>query len=235
MIWQFIIAGFTLGLVGSLHCVGMCGPLALALPVQYLYRSQRVFAIVLYQAGRVITYSTLGLVFGLAGRQVYLAGFQQWFSIGMGTLIIILLIQYWIFRRNVRPGLLKNFYIGVQQVMIKILKRRGATSFLLFGMANGLLPCGMVYIALAGALVTTEVRDSVLFMAMFGLGTVPAMIAISFFGQFFSVKARNSFRKIVPVFVTVMAVVLILRGMNLGIPFISPILPSASQAATSCH
>ena len=235
MIWQFIIAGFILGLVGSLHCVGMCGPLALALPVQYLYKSQRLFANVLYQFGRVITYSSLGLIFGLAGRQVYLAGFQEWFSIGMGALIIFLLIQYWIFRRNVRPGLLTRFYIAVQRVMIKILKTGGATSFLLFGMGNGLLPCGMVYIALAGALVTTAVHQSVLFMAMFGLGTMPAMIAISFFGQFVNVKVRNSFRKIVPVFVAAMAVVLILRGMNLGIPFISPVLPSASQAAVSCH
>ena len=235
MIWQFTIAGFTLGLIGSLHCVGMCGPLALALPVQYLYKSQRTFAIILYQAGRVITYATLGLVFGLAGRQVYLAGFQQWFSMGMGMLIIFLLIQYCIFRRNVRPALLNNFYLGVQRVMIKILKTRGASSFLFFGMANGLLPCGMVYIALAGALVTTAVHQSVLFMAMFGLGTVPAMIAISLFRQFFSLRVRNSFRKIVPVFVTVIALVLILRGMNLGIPFISPVLPSASQVATSCH
>jgi len=235
MIWQFIIAGFTLGLIGSLHCVGMCGPLSLALPVQYLDKSQRVFAIVLYQVGRVITYSTLGLIFGLAGRQIYVAGLQQWFSIGMGTLIIFLLCQYWIFRRNLRPTLLNNFYTAVQRLMIKILKTRGAISFLLFGTANGLLPCGMVYIALAGSLVTAAVHQSVLFMAMFGLGTLPAMIAISLFGQFFSLKVRNSFRRIVPVFVTVMAVVLILRGMNLGIPFISPILPLSSQAAVSCH
>jgi len=235
MIWQFIIAGFTLGLIGSLHCVGMCGPLSLALPVQYLFKSQRAFAIVLYQVGRVITYSTLGLIFGLAGRQVYLAGLQQWFSIGIGILIIWLLVQYWLFRRNVRPTLLNNFYLAVQRLMIKILKTRGAIPFLFFGAANGLLPCGMVYIALAGALVTTAVHQSVLFMAMFGLGTVPAMIAISFFGQFFSLKVRNSFRRVVPVFVTAMAVVLILRGMNLGIPFISPILQSSSQAAASCH
>jgi sulfite exporter TauE/SafE len=235
MTWQFIIAGFTLGLISSLHCVGMCGPLSLALPVQYLFKSQRVFAIVLYQVGRVLTYSILGLIFGLAGRQVYLAGLQQWFSIGMGILIIFLPTQYWIFRRSVRPALLNSFYVAVQGLMIKILKRRGATSFLFFGAANGLLPCGMVYIALAGALVTTAVQESVLFMAMFGLGTVPAMIAISLFGQFFSLKVRNSFRRIVPVFVTVMAVVLILRGLNLGIPFISPVLPSASQAAVTCH
>lgn len=235
MIWQFIIAGLTLGLISSLHCVGMCGPLSLALPMQYLYRTQRVFAVVLYQLGRIVTYSALGLIFGLAGRQVYLAGFQQWFSIGMGILIIALLIQYWIFRTTPRPGFLNSFYVGVQRLMTRILKTRGTIPFLIFGMANGFLPCGMVYMALAGAMVTTEVQRSVLFMAMFGLGTVPAMVAISLFGQFFSPGIRNSFRKIVPVFVSVMAVILILRGMNLGIPFISPVLQSSPQMGVRCH
>jgi sulfite exporter TauE/SafE len=232
---QFIIAGFTLGLIGSLHCVGMCGPLSFALPIQYLYRFQRVIAIILYQLGRVVTYSTLGLILGLAGRKVYLAGFQQWFSIAMGLVIIFLLVEYWIFRKRIRPGFLDAFYGYVQRLMMKILKIRGTIPFLFFGIANGLLPCGMVYVALAGALVTTQVQQSVLFMAMFGLGTVPAMIAISLFGQFFSLSMRNSFRRIVPVFVSLMAVLLILRGMNLGIPFISPVLQSAGQTAVTCH
>jgi sulfite exporter TauE/SafE len=92
-----------------------------------------------------------------------------------------------------------------------------------------------VYVALAGALTTTKVEHSVLFMAMFGLGTLPAMMAIGFFGQLFSLHIRNSFRKIVPVFISAMAVILILRGMNLGIPFISPVLQSASQTTINCH
>lgn len=235
MMWQFIIAGLTLGLISSLHCVGMCGPLSLALPMQYLFKTKRVIAILLYQTGRVITYSTLGLVFGLAGRRVYLAGFQQWFSIGMGILILFLLIQYSLFKKRLQPNFLDGFYLMIQKIMTKILKIKGTVPFLFFGMANGFLPCGMVYIALAGALVTTEIQQSVLFMAMFGMGTMPAMIAISFFGQFFSVRIRNSFRKIVPVFISVMAFILILRGMNLGIPFISPVLQSATVPGVSCH
>ncbi len=235
MNWEFIIGGLSLGFISSLHCVGMCGPLSLALPIQYLFKTKRIIAIFLYQVGRVITYATLGLVFGLAGRKVYLAGFQQWFSIGMGVLIILLSVQYWIFRKRLQPNFLNNFYAAIQRLMARILKIRGTVPFLFFGIVNGLLPCGMVYIALAGALVTTEVQHSVLFMAMFGLGTMPAMMAISFFGQFFSLKIRNSFRKVVPVFISVMAVILILRGMNLGIPFISPVLQSASSTTISCH
>ena len=107
--------------------------------------------------------------------------------------------------------------------------------FLFFGIANGFLPCAMIYIALAGALVTTQVSHSVVFMAMFGLGTLPAMFAVNYFRQFFSLSLRNSFRRAVPVFVFLMAVILILRGMNLGIPFISPVLQSATGAAVDCH
>lgn len=232
---QFIIAGFTLGVISSLHCVGMCGPLSLALPVQYLFKAQRIFALILYQVGRVITYSTLGLVFGLAGRRVYLAGFQQGFSIVMGLLILFVLLQSWIFRKNMQPQFLSSFYLSVQKLMMNILKLRGTLPFLFFGIANGLLPCGMVYMALAGALVTTEIHQSVLFMVMFGLGTVPAMISISLFRQFISLQMRNSFRKAMPVFVSIMAVILILRGLNLGIPFLSPILHQAATATVTCH
>jgi sulfite exporter TauE/SafE len=233
--WQFIIAGFSLGALSSLHCVGMCGPLSMALPIQYLFKWQRVVSILLYQIGRVITYSTLGLIFGLAGRHVYLAGWQQWFSIIMGVLILVLIIQYWIFRKNIHPTFLGRFYFMVQKAMRKILQIRGMIPFLFFGIANGFLPCAMVYVALAGALVTTEVSHSVLFMAMFGLGTLPAMFAVNYFRQFFSLSLRNSFRKAVPVFVSLMAVILILRGMNLGIPFLSPVLQSSTGAAVDCH
>jgi|SRR5678815_2315335 len=235
MLWQFIITGLILGLIGSLHCVGMCGPLSLALPIRFLSKRGKAAAILFYQFGRVITYSALGLIFGLAGRKVYLAGFQQWFSIVMGILILFLLVQYWIFRKRLQPRLLNSFYLAVQRAMTSTLKSNGITAYLFFGVANGFLPCGMVYMALAGALVTTEIHHSVLFMASFGTGTLPAMIAVSFFGQVFSLKIRNSFRKIVPLVVSVMAVMLILRGLNLGIPFISPILQSASSAAVNCH
>ena len=124
MPWQFIITGLVLGNISSLHCVGMCGPLSLALPTQYLPKAQRIIAMLLYQLGRVITYSILGLVFGLAGRRVYLAGFQQWFSIGMGIFIFFLVIQYWIFRKNLAPHFLNRFYLAVQAIMIRILKEK---------------------------------------------------------------------------------------------------------------
>ena len=235
MLSQFIIAGLTLGIISSMHCVGMCGPLSLALPTQYLASQKRMLAILLYQVGRVITYSALGFIFGLLGRRIYLAGFQQWFSIGMGMLILFLVAHHWIFRKRLQLQFLNSFYITVQRMMIRILNSKGMAPYLFFGIANGFLPCGMVYMALAGALVTTDIYQSVLFMAAFGLGTLPAMIAVSFLKQFIGTQTRSSFRRAVPILISVMAVILILRGMNLGIPFVSPSLPSATATPVTCH
>ena len=235
MLSPFIIAGLTLGIISSMHCVGMCGPLSLALPTQYLPSLKRTMAVLLYQVGRVITYSALGFIFGLLGRRIYLAGFQQWFSIGMGMLILFLVAHHWIFRKRLQLQFLNSFYITVQRMMIRILNSKGMAPYLFFGIANGFLPCGMVYMALAGALVTTDIYQSVLFMGAFGLGTLPAMIAVSFLKQFIGTQTRSSFRKAVPILISVMAVILILRGMNLGIPFVSPSLPSATATPVTCH
>jgi uncharacterized protein len=236
MLWTAVIAGFSLGAVSSLHCVGMCGPLALALPVHHLSRTKQLFSLFLYQAGRIITYSAFGLVFGLAGRRIYLAGFQQWFSIIMGAVVLVLVILYWIYKNPLQPSLFKKFFIVVQNYMMKAFhSKKSPAGFILLGMANGLLPCAMVYVAIAGALTTTQVLYSVLFMAMFGAGTLPAMMIIGYFGRMVSLPVRNLFRQSIPVFMSIIGIVLILRGMNIGIPFISPILEGASQSAVSCH
>lgn len=235
MLWAVMIAGFSLGLISSLHCVGMCGPLALALPVHHLSRIKQVLSLLLYQAGRVITYSILGLVFGLAGRQLFLAGFQQWFSIIMGIVVLLLVVLYWIYKRPLQPLILKKLFTQVQSFMIKMFHaRKNSGGFILLGMANGLLPCAMVYVAVAGALTTTQVSYGVLFMAMFGAGTLPAMMIIGYFGRMVSLPVRNMFRQAIPVFMTIVGIVLILRGMNLDIPFISPLLPHHLGEAVSC-
>jgi len=214
----------------------MCGPLSLALPIHHLSKAQKFFSLLLYQLGRIITYSTIGLLFGLAGRRIYIAGYQQWFSIIMGTIVLSLAALYFIQRRTVHLQFLSRFYFLVQQRISKLLKSSaGAFSFLLLGMANGLLPCGMIYIALATTLSFTEVAQSVSFMAMFGAGTLPAMMLVGYAGQLFRPAWRNNVRKLVPVFISLMGVLLILRGMNLGIPFISPELPTVPGGAVVCH
>jgi uncharacterized protein len=236
MLWPFIIGGLSLGAVSSLHCVGMCGPLSMALPVHHLSNTQKFFSLLSYQFGRIITYASLGLIFGLLGRRIYLAGFQQWFSIIMGVVVILLLVFYWIYKKPLHPSFLNKLYQVIQLRMIKILRSpKNRLSFLLLGMANGLLPCGMVYVAIAGALTTGEVGYSVAFMAMFGAGTLPAMMMISYFGQLISMPVRRIMRNIVPYFIALLALILILRGMNLDIPFISPALKESPGKTESCH
>ncbi len=236
MLWPVLISGFTLGAAGSLHCVGMCGPLSLALPVHHLSKAQKFFSLLIYQLGRIITYSTIGLLFGLAGRRIYIAGYQQWFSIIMGIIILSLAVLYFVQQRTVHLKFLNRFYFFVQQQIGKLLKSSaGPFSFLLMGMANGLLPCGMIYIALATTLSFTEVSESVGFMAMFGAGTLPAMMLVGYAGQAMKPEWRIYLRKLVPVFISLMGVLLILRGMNLGIPFISPDLPFSPGEAVICH
>lgn len=235
MIETVIIAGLSLGIISSAHCMGMCGPLSLALPITHLNPAKKLFALLLYNIGRVTTYALMGLVFGWMGRKIYLAGFQQKFSIVLGVAVIFLVAQYYVFKKNHQPAIIKSIYQPVQQWIFTLWRNPAKANYVLLGMANGLLPCAMVYIAIAGALSTTEVSDAVLFMAMFGMGTLPAMILFTYAGSFLKVSARNNIKKAMPFLLTTMALLLILRGMNLGIPFISPVMESGPKAAITCH
>ncbi len=236
MLWAAMISGLTLGAAGSLHCVGMCGPLSLALPTAHLSRTKQFFSLLIYQSGRVITYSLIGLLFGLAGRRIYISGYQRWFSIGLGILVLALALIYYLQKKTIHLSFFNRFYMYVQRLIGRILKNnKGILGFLWLGMANGLLPCGLVYVAVAATLSFSELTESVSFMAFFGLGTLPAMMIVGMAGSMIKPEARQLMRKAVPVFVTLMGVVLILRGLNLGIPFISPELPGAPGDAVICH
>lgn len=235
MLYEVIIASLVLGVFSSFHCIGMCGPLALALPYAHLGKGKQVLAIALYNLGRIFTYATLGLLFGLAGRRLYLAGMQQWFSIGMGVLMLLMAFQYFIRKKNIQPRFLNSFHYRVQSLMQVALGSKYIASGFLLGAANGLLPCGMVYLAIAGALSTGEVFNSVLFMAGFGLGTVPAMFSLAIIGLRVDMNVRRRIRSVMPVVIAGMAIILILRGLNLGIPFISPVMDQQAGPAVICH
>jgi len=231
-----LIGGFTLGFAGSLHCVGMCGPLSLALPTSYMSPVMKIISLFLYQVGRIITYAVLGLFFGLLGRTFYLAGIQQWFSIILGVLVLLLALMYFMRGTIIHLSFLSGLYIALTKLIGRILKNRsGNSTFLLLGMANGLLPCGMVYIALAATLSFYKVYEGVGFMAMFGAGTLPAMMLLGYSGHMIGPAVKRIFRKSIPYFITATGIVLILRGLNLGIAFISPHLPQAAGQVIICH
>ena len=215
MSWVIILSGFTMGAAGSLHCVGMCGPLAFGLPTARMPISKKIFSLLLYNLGRVTTYASIGLLFGLLGAGFYLAGFQQQLSVISGILLLLTACIYLAGRKHYRPGFLSGFYTFIQQHIISFIGRiKTPAGFYLFGILNGLLPCGMIYMGVAAALSTGTPGESVLFMAMFGLGTLPAMLAFGISTQWVGIKYRRRLQSITPFFIVLIAVLLLVRGLS---------------------
>ncbi len=220
---SFFLAAISLGFLGSFHCIGMCGPIALALPVHNKSHSEKVIAIVTYNLGRIITYSFFGLVFGMIGQSFALFGLQQKLSIVLGVIILLsLLIPQKIINRSRSLSWFYNLFIGLKNKISLQFQKKGIRSFFSIGLLNGLLPCGLVYIAIASAIATGNVLHSVVFMALFGIGTLPFMFAISYTSHLMSINVRNTIRRAMPLMIGVVAVLLILRGLNLGVNYISP-------------
>lgn len=218
-----IASGFTLGMLGSLHCVGMCGPIALALPVHRQEPLNKVLSILSYNLGRVATYSFLGFIFGTIGASLFIDKYQQAFSIILGVLILLGILVPKIFSFLTHNPAYLSFQESIKRRLSFLFQQdKNVSTFFLIGILNGFLPCGLVYMAIAGALVSCSTINGVLFMAMFGVATIPAMYAVSYFGSFATSSLRSKINKAVPVLVGLMAVLLILRGLNLGIPYISP-------------
>ncbi|HEX6180672.1 MAG TPA: sulfite exporter TauE/SafE family protein [Chitinophagaceae bacterium] len=233
--FTIISTGLVLGLASSLHCVGMCGPLSLGLPMHETSQFRRMVALALYHLGRIITYSLLGLLFGLMGRKFYLAGMQQGLSIALGVVMLVVTLQYFVFRYAYQPVFIKKMYSRLQQAMMRVMKNLSLPNYMLFGAMNGLLPCGMVYVAIAAAMSTNGLLTGTVMMASFGAGTLPAMFALALFGYMVKMPARNQLRRLSPYFVCAIGLVLILRGLNLGIPFVSPAMEGAPQSAIDCR
>jgi sulfite exporter TauE/SafE len=219
-----------LGLLGSLHCAAMCGPLQLALPVPPGGTGRMVGGRVIYQLGRVATYCLLGIVAGLAGRSLVLAGWQRWLSIGLGAAI---LAGFFASRKLALSAPVVRLVLRLKAAMSVQLRQRSLRSLALLGVLNGFLPCGLVYVAMAGAVAQGALMSGVLFMAAFGLGTTPTMLAISLSGRILPVGLRLKLRGAIPVGVCALAALLILRGMSLGIPYVSPDL--SGTLPSCCH
>lgn len=218
-----VFSGLALGFLGSLHCIGMCGPIALALPSQGSSKLAFYFGRILYNLGRVVTYSIMGLLIGLVGQKINLAGYQQIVSIILGGLILIAVLL---------PAKIKNYFTQLafikfitkklQSSIGALLRKSNTSSLFAIGVLNGFLPCGFVYVALAGAVALGDPEKSILFMALFGMGTIPAMFSASIVTSLFGQNFRRKIYRAVPIFASVLAVVFILRGLNLGIPYLSP-------------
>jgi uncharacterized protein len=235
-ITQMISTAFIMGAVGSLHCIGMCGPLALALPLGHRSDAGRLAGGLVYNLGRITTYAAFGFILGLAGEHLFSAHLQSILSISLGALILLYLFIPLKYRASSAIISWANKpFIHLRSSLGKLFQSRNYTSVFSIGLLNGLLPCGLVYLAISSSLLTGTAIKGSLFMALFGAGTLPAMLATTYFGSYINQQLRFRLRKAVPVFLFIMATLLVLRGLNLGIPFISPALPESPEAAIDCH
>ena len=217
-----VVGAFSLGLVTNLHCIGMCGPIAMALPLNRKSKWTVAGGITSYSLGRSVGYAFLGVVVGLIGVSANLLGVLQWVSIISGVLIVIFAWGHFI-GTSTRGSFINKW---VMKAMAKLLKNKSKksnpTHLLGIGLINAFLPCGMVYFALVAALSTGNMANSILFMFVFGVGTLPGFIFLGALKDTFAKLAFFNKRVVLASLVSIVGVFMILRGLNLGIPYISP-------------
>ena len=232
-----LVSAFVFGLLGSLHCVGMCGPIAFMLPVDRSNSFKKVSQIAIYHFGRLLAYSIIGLIFGIVGKSFYIFGIQQQLSIIIGALmiIVVLLPHHIIGKYNLSKPLYKVIS-KVKSSLGKALKKKTADTFLTIGFLNGFLPCGLVYMAVFGAIASGSLLQGSLYMLLFGLGTIPLMTMAIYLGKFLNSTIKQRIQKAIPIFVIIIGVLFILRGLGLGIPYISPApIVDTATSAIECH
>ena len=218
-----LLTALVFGLLGRFHCVGMCGPIAFMLPVDRTNQVKKISQISLYHLGRVFSYSILGLLFGLVGKSLNLFGFQQQLSIGIGILmLLVVFIPQKTFNKYNFSKPVYKIISKVKSALGKELKKKTPDTFLTIGFLNGFLPCGLVYMAIFGAIAAGNAWQGSLYMAVFGLGTIPLMTSAIYLGNFLNAQVRQRIRRAIPIFIVVIACLFIVRGLGLGIPYVSP-------------
>ncbi|MDZ7694920.1 MAG: sulfite exporter TauE/SafE family protein [Balneolaceae bacterium] len=208
---------FTIGLFGSFHCVGMCGPIAMALPRSGNGVFTDLIQKSVYNIGRILTYSLLGAVIGLVGHAISLAGLQRPLSILLGILVILGAFLPLASSAGIqRFPRVRQFFEWLQKKLKQQMSRRGVRTMLAIGLLNGLLPCGFVYVGLASSLTTESVLGGMSYMALFGLGTVPAMMLMALAPSIISLKMRRRINRFLPLLVVLLGGYLIYRGVMMG-------------------
>ena len=233
-----IFASFFVGLLGSFHCIGMCGPIAIALPVPNSNNISFVTGRLLYNLGRVVTYSFLGAVFGLLGSRLVISGFQQSVSIVLGLAIVIVVLIPSKYKAKIsQHKLVQKLSLPLKSGISDLFEQGTFSAMFLIGILNGFLPCALVYVALAGAIASGDAISGTAVMIMFGFGTIPMMFAATLFGKFINLNIRRKINKAIPVFALVLGLLFIVRGMGLGIPYISPKISAqiVDESNLDCH
>ncbi|MEY4456342.1 MAG: hypothetical protein RLY15_606 [Bacteroidota bacterium] len=225
--------GFLMGFIGSVHCIGMCGPLTMALPFSQQKSIFKYISMALYHFGKILSYAILGLIVGLFGKQIFVIDSQQSLSIIIGMMMLVYVVWVYLVKMNAQLNPLQFIQAPILKALTALFKNKKLYVFIFLGFLNGLLPCGMVYLALGSAMSTGQPFHAALFMAFFGMGTMPALLMVALGGQMLGFEWRRKLQTALPVFIIGMGVMLILRGMNLGIPLLSPHIEVNNVA--SCH
>ena len=229
-------AAFLIGLVGSLHCMGMCGPIALTITKSDYGFAKNFSRSIFYNLGRVTTYTLFGLIAGGVGLIFNLAGLQQYLSIAFGILLLIGVLFAFNFDRLFQIPLLSDLLEKVRTKLSRLINAPKNSTVFGIGLLNGFLPCGLVYLGISGAITTGGFWEGSLFMAVFGLGTVPAIAITNALGYVMGIKFRNLVKKAAPTLLLIVAILFIIRGLDLDIPYLSPKLSDFEKAGTvSCH
>lgn len=226
-----------LGLMSSFHCIGMCGPIAMMLPVDRDNEAKKVLQISVYHLGRITAYASLGLAFGFLGKGFFLAGIQQQLSIFVGLVMILIAIVPE--KKLAKYNFSKPIYKVIAKVKTNLgnqFKKKSFKSLFTIGLLNGYLPCGMVYVALFGSLAMQNIGTGMLYMVLFGLGTAPLMSLVVFLSKFITMPVRNRIQKLIPIVTIVIGILFIIRGSGLNIPYMSPSIMSLFiQSEANCH
>lgn len=232
-----MITGFIFGLISSLHCVGMCGPLTLLLPLDKKNEVKFIVQFILYILGKSSTYALFGILFGVIGRGFFLAGLQQNIAIVSGLMLMILAFipeKRWIKFNFLTP--LFKYTNKIKSEFHFILKSKSNFKFYILGFFNGFLPCGLVYLSLFSALRFTTIGEVTLYMFVFGLGTLPLLFLFNRSSNFIKNKWNVTFQKIIPFFIFFIGLMMVLRGLSLNIPYVSPnIINLQVQKQSNCH
>jgi hypothetical protein len=222
-VFTLFISAFILGIVSSLHCIGMCGPIALAIPLNRNSKLEAFIGVIEYNFGRILIYSTLGFIVGFIGLGIQLIGFLQALSIISGCIIIIYAWRKQLNRIFPFFESSNNFiYKFTSKKMGDLFKSKSPFRLFVLGVLNGLLPCGMVYSALMTSIIANSPLNAGLTLFFFGLGTLPTMVVFSFYAHRISPIFKSKINRFLPYIVTVIGLMILLRGLNLNIPYLSP-------------
>lgn len=218
-----LISALTLGFASGFHCVGMCGPIALSMGLSRKQATNYYLQNLTYQFGRMTTYAFLGAILGIVGQSFKLAGFQSYLTIAVGVLLIVMaLFSFGTKDFAAKIPFFSKFLYRIKINLAALLQKADYKSRYFTGILNGFLPCGMVYMALTASLAAGGIWQSAIFMAIFGLGTLPLMFAVVLVGNLMTTTFRSKVLKIVPLVMIILGGLFILRGLNLNIPYISP-------------